>query len=239
MINHDGGIPGFSSQAWFLPSDGLAVFTVMNVETTASYNVALRVTEDALGVPLTDPQSRQSSSAPTKVQPCDTNSTINLDLFEATYMNPGYGDFSLCAALSNATYCASVLEDFTPVSPNHTLDSTTLYGSWSHDRVWAKQLLVQRAQGVACSMSVPGEGEEIVQLALTAVTAYPQGFGRDQTPFVYAEAAPPDMPVECIVRANGSEVVGCGLMNIGLMDNTWMARTGSVQERADAWFARV
>ena len=240
MVNHDGGIPGFASQAWFLPADNIAIFNAMNVQSPASYNVALRVTEDSLGVPRTDPfNSLFADSPPTNSTPCDVNITIDATLFEATYTNPGYGNFSLCSAHSNASACAPVLAALAAVSPNGTLDSTSLYGTWARDRVWAKEMLVQRAQGVPCSTSIPAEGEEIIQFSLTAVTAYPQGFGDNQTPFLYAEVAPPDLPVECVVRANGTEVVGCGLMNIGELDDVWMSRTGSVKERADAWFDKV
>ena len=71
----------------------------MNVASLASYNIALRVTEDSLGVLRTDPfNSLFANPPPTSSPPCDVNITIDAALFEATYTNPGYGNFSLCSA---------------------------------------------------------------------------------------------------------------------------------------------
>ncbi|KAH9925640.1 beta-lactamase/transpeptidase-like protein [Epithele typhae] len=229
VIYHEGGIPGFYSEAWFFPSDRIGIFTSANAASAAPYLLALRVAETYLGLDITPAPSSSSSSTGTAIDAPNNVSTsvlAALPSYPGTYSNPGYGNFTLCAATSSAVPgCGAILAAYAPVSANGTLDADLLYGDFAPERVWASQF----------RMRPTGAGAFVVQME----SAFPQGYGRDETPFTLAPYTHP-VAVQC--EEKHGKVVGCGLMNVALAgsgDTTWEAREGSVEEMADAWFVKV
>lgn len=103
-------------------------------------------------------------------QPEDVQSEdypLDLEAYAGTYSHPGYGCFTLCHPSSKNARCKDVIANYTKVFPLD--DAPALHASW--DRVWFSHLRVN---------VLP------VRLAMiTAMTLFPDGYGRDKTPFAY------------------------------------------------------
>ena len=153
-------------------------------------------------------------------------------IYEGTYSNPGYGEFTLCTAQSTSTACVAILSNFSAVSP---LDPLILYGSWSPARIWGSHI---RLRPVPSHEDTGCAQEDVSHFDMELETVFPRGYGRDTSPFIYREPLSPFVRVQCVSRTG--HTAGCGLMNAGEYDETWKGRSETtVRGRADAWFDKM
>src|SRR6267154_4454668 len=145
---------------------------------------------------------------------------LELEEFSGTYTNPGYGAFTFCSPSGSSSYCQDVISDFTAVdsvqsSAPHSLQ---LLAAWP--RIWASHIRAVHQSG----------NKFLVQWT----SLFPEGYGRDITPFETAEIGTSDATAEFVVE--DGKVVGFGL--VGLVGQlTERERThATVKDRVDVWF---
>jgi hypothetical protein len=153
--------------------------------------------------------------------------TIGLELaleeFSGTYNNPGYGSFTFCSPSSGSSYCHKVITDFTVVDTAklNAPSSPQLLAAWP--RVWASHIRAMHQSG----------NKFLVQLT----SLFPEGYGRDNTPFETAEIGTLEAPAEFVVE--DGKVIGFGVFGlVGQLTEQERTQT-TVKGRADVWFDKV
>ena len=136
-----------------------------------------------------------------------------------TYYNEGYGTGVLCSVHSSSPSCESVLDAFRSIdpslSPNTT--STDLFASWI-------TLFSTHVRFIYTNNS---------QYLISIGSIYPQGYGKNCTPF---STLAPGAMAKLVVEDN--KVVGFGWNDIGDDGDDVVKRKGSVEETSDVWFVR-
>ena len=177
-------------------------------------------------------------------------SSTKLNSFAGTYFNAGYGkgNLTLCSPTtpspSLSAECKQVIEDFAsfPSSAPELDDNSTLYASFR--TLWSSHARLHYV------------GNDTFQIQITYL--FPEGYGKDQTPFETYEDGEAGGTVRFAVRrgenSNGlgmtsmlgertvdmeEEVLGFGLFDtVGAVTDR-EKKGGSVEETADVWFERV
>ena len=210
---------------------------------------------------------------------------MELERYVGVYRSPGYPEITLCAPPPLHTHttnprCISALKTYSALE-NLTNSRNTLYfafhGVWvSHGRLVyspndsegesePKELSESRGAGAGESKSGDqrlGKEENGGVFKFTATYLFPEGFGKDKTPFESAVTPQTVGTVRFVVRAatssggggggvgsgsgsdngavtRGGEVVGFGLFGLVGEQTNRERDGGSVKERADVWFERV
>ncbi|KZT23833.1 beta-lactamase/transpeptidase-like protein [Neolentinus lepideus HHB14362 ss-1] len=233
FVYHSGAIPGFSTRTVFLPSDGLGMVILLNVDEKASVHTELsfKLMDSFFSISEVDPYSYLNSDAqvnsdePTASSPpyeSSTEQSTDLSSLSGTYSNPGYGAFTVCDPSSTSLYCSEVLADFAAVdSVIGGVSGAYLYAAWP--RIWSTHLRFIHRR------------DNEFELIFTAL--FPKGYGPDLTPFETTETGEGQGRAEFVVE-NG-KVIGFGLFGL-IGEETERDRLGgSVQQRAEAWFTRV
>jgi len=145
--------------------------------------------------------------------------------FSGTYTNPGYGTFTFCGPSSSSPDCQRVITDFNAVdkAQSSAPSSPQLLGSWP--RVWSSHIRAIHQSG----------NKFLVQ----CTSLFPEGYGRDSTPFETAEIGTSEATGEFVVE--DGKVIGFGLFGmVGVDEPTERERTHTtVKGRAEAWFDKV
>ncbi|RDX40963.1 beta-lactamase/transpeptidase-like protein [Lentinus brumalis] len=162
------------------------------------------------------------------------SNAIDMAKWAATVLNHGYGNITFCAPGDNSTtYCAGALADWAAISANGSVDPHALYATTpritTHAMMWH----------VCMTTTDSGDQDKgsAASFLLTLQSIYPQGFGRDTTPFLEDTSSLfefPETDVQCLLDGQGN-VKGCGWMDL----EPGHERTGSVQERADVWWDKI
>ncbi|KAG8221711.1 beta-lactamase/transpeptidase-like protein [Butyriboletus roseoflavus] len=225
VVYHTGSVPGLSTLVSFLPSDEIGIALFANGENKAEPVMLFlnRILDSALHLTSSlTPTSSPSRNAMT-TEPTAQNLSLSLDAFAGTFANPGYGSFTLCSPSSTSSYCVTVQSNFTIVDSvqGNAGNSEDLLAEWP--RVWSSHVRMRHQQG------------SVFQIHLTSL--YPNGYGKDTTPFETRGVGPAEGLAEFVVE--DGKVVGFGMS--GLVDQlTERARTHeSVQDRAEVWFDKV
>lgn len=238
IITHDGGIPGFVSRLIILPRENLAVIALLNTDGPWQDLVPLAVIDSVLGLDVTPtlPSSTSiSSSASTPAANTSCNPSVPIESFAGNYTSLGYGNITFCAPStgtgtneSTTAYCAEALYDWASISPNGTLAPNALYAM-------TPRLATHAVMQYVCPEKDETSKNETAQFVATLRSIYANGYGRNTTPF-YEDASIvfPEIDVECLMDEQAG-VIGCGWLNL----EPGHKRTGSVQERADAWWAKI
>lgn len=243
VISHSGRMPAHLSEALLLPSDKFGIVALSNADQPqeAHLKVAYRIVEDVLKLPhVMDPDEKPSLANMTNLGDArsggSTTVTLSASLarYAGTYTNPAYGNFTLCAPTTRSKYCARVLADFAACDERG--EHPALYAAYprftsSHIRLTPDPL--QRARSTA---ELATAHENIDAWELEFVALFPNGYGKDSTPFVYRVLGGSTMEVRCVVV--GGLVDGCGIVDVTL-DEGRVLRKGPVKEAADVWFDRV
>jgi hypothetical protein len=142
--------------------------------------------------------------------------TLEVDL-TGIYYNAGYGAGELCGVHSSSPSCESVLDAFRSIDPSLSTNptSTDLFASWD-------TILSTHMRFTYINDS---------QYSISSGSIYPQGYGKNSTPF---STLSPGATAEFVVE--NEEVVGFG-MNISGDDGD--AQSGSVEETAEVWFVKT
>ena len=142
-------------------------------------------------------------------------SPSEVDMLTGTYYNPGYGTGVLCSVRSTSSPCKSVLAAFYAIDPSLSANSTSadLFASW----------ITVLSTHVRFTYTNAG------QYLLSIGSIYPEGYGKNTTPF---STLAPAATVEFVVEEE--KVVGFGWYGIG----DHVKRAGSVEETSDVWFVK-
>lgn len=219
---HDGGVPGVSALVVATPDDGIGFIALANADAKQSslINIAALAAEKLLG-------SGNSSSSPTNQSSLSRanlrrrsrvtsrlESTAALDSLDiaGTYFNAGYGTAVLCSVHSTCSSCQNVLDDFHSIDKSLSSNSTDLFASWIS--TFSSHVRFTRSNDT--------------QYIISVGTIYPEGYGKDSTPF--STLAPG--PLATFVVENGC-VVGFGISGI-----SGVKRPGPVEAASDVWFDR-
>ena len=212
--------------------DDIGVIVLTNADSKADpiLDIVLEVAEKAFG----SENSSSSSSSPTNQSTTATRRSNlpvprhagvtarvddglpHVDL-TGTYYNAGYGTGVLCSVHSSSPSCESVLGAFRSIDPSLSTNSTStdLFASWF-------TLLSTHVRFTYTNDS---------QFLISIGSIYPQGYGKNSTPFsTLAPAAIAKFEVE------NKKVVGFGWYDIDDDDDDNMKREGSVEETSDVWY---
>jgi hypothetical protein len=134
-----------------------------------------------------------------------------------TYYNAGYGTGVFCSVHSSSPSCESVLDAFRSIDPSLSPNSTSpdLFASWV-------TLLSTHVRFTYTNDS---------QYLISIGSIYPQGYGKNSTPFSTLD---PAAMAEFVVE--NEKVVGFGWNNIG--DDGDVKQSGSVEEISEVWFVK-
>jgi hypothetical protein len=136
-----------------------------------------------------------------------------LDL-AGTYHRTGYGTVVLCSVYSTSPSCQSVLDDFRAVNKSISLNSTDLFASFN--TLWSKH----------AHFTHTNASKYLISLG----TIYPEGYGKNSTPF---STLAPATTAQFVVE-NG-KIVGFGFND---SDTSDLTHGGSVEETSQVWFVK-
>jgi hypothetical protein len=208
------------------PEDGIGIVVLVNADAKDRpiFDIILKVVEKAFG-------SADTSSSPPANQPtishrstlsrrtgmtarAESSGTSSLDL-AGTYYNPGYGALVLCTMHSTSPSCESVLDDFRAVNNSLSPNTTDLFAYWR--TMWATHVQFTHTNA----------GQYLVSIG----TIYPEGFGRNSTPF---STLVPVTIGQFVVE--NERVVGFGFNETGDSDVTLNGQ--SVEDTSQIWFVK-
>jgi len=226
VITHDGGAPGVSTVIGAALEDGLAVIGLANASVKQSYilDIILGVARKAFGLAASS-SSSSSSSSPSTNQSTVSRRDLPPDVaartdgavspsssdLVGTYFNAGYGTAELCGVESTSPSCQSVLNDFRSIDKSLSANSTDLFASWKTP--------------LSSNILFAPNGTEYV---VFVGSIYPEGYGKNSTPFSTLEAG----AIAKFVVENES-VIG-----FGIYFSPDEEEAGSVEETSDVWFVK-
>ncbi|KLO13824.1 beta-lactamase/transpeptidase-like protein [Schizopora paradoxa] len=229
MIQHTGGIPGFSSSVCFFPNDGFGIAILMNSGDKEAVNEAiqLRIAEDVLGLERTRRAENPKTAQP-KQPTYNASSPVPFIAYAGTYRNPGYGSVTFCAPSSTSEYCSDVLDAFkvvdnaqsAPLPPDSTVPQ--LYAKW--ERFWSTHVRLVHVE------------ETTFKVALT--TLFLKGYGTNKKPFETFEMDEYKGEVKFVLDGKGENVEGFGFFGIG-DDRRALGDAQGIKESSIAWFEKV
>ena len=208
--------------------DGLAVVALANADSKqpSMIDIALLVAEKAFGLGTGISSSSPSANTSTLrrtasnqrrhagvTSRADGTAVPHYDVdLAGTYYNSGYGTAVLCGVHSSSSSCQSILDDFRSVDKSLSSNSTDLFASWK--TTWSSYLRFTRTFGS--------------QYMVYTGSIYPEGHGRNSTPF----STQFTIGLATFVVENNS-AVGFGITGISGVN-----RSGPVEEASDVWFVK-
>lgn len=222
---HYGGVPGVSALVAAAPDDGIGFIALANADAKqlSMTNIALLAAKKALGSETGNHTSSSPTNASTPLranprrhirvasQVESTAAPPSLDI-AGTYFNAGYGTAVLCGVRSSSSSCQNVLDDFRSVDKSLSSNSTDLFVSWI----------------TTFGSHVRFTHLNDTQYIISAGTIYPEGYGKNSTPF--STLAPAGLATFVV---ENESVVGFGISGI-----IGVERPGPVEEAYDVWFVR-
>jgi hypothetical protein len=205
--------------------DGIGVIVLLNADDEsqqpAIYNITLLALAKAFGLEATSgsspantstfSSSNQQRRASISALQSRASSSPYLDL-AGTYYNAGYGTWVLCSVHSTSSSCQSLLDDFRSVDNSISPNSSDLFVSW--ETVISSQLRFTYTNDS--------------QFTLSGGTIYPEGYGKDSTPF--AQFIPMGQATFVVEDAT---IAGFGISGISGVE-----RKGPVEKASDVWFVK-
>ncbi|EIN06835.1 beta-lactamase/transpeptidase-like protein [Punctularia strigosozonata HHB-11173 SS5] len=227
MIWHAGAIPGVSALAALFPEINTAVVVLANADNKSDATIAIggQIITSIVGQ-LTDGQTDpedSTASMPMQSRTAGRAQAISLMDLAGTYSDPGYGTFNLCAPGSSSSYCHDVISNFSTVDGSLG-DTPQLLAASA--RVWSSHI----------RFTQHSDNENVFDVRFT--TLYPQGYGKDTSPFEMMKLGEGMTTAEFVRNLQG-QVIGFGLFGVAGEVTNRMRAGGTVQERADAWMAKV
>ena len=238
---HFGAVPGFSTLVAFLPADNLGAALLANTDEKQdeNLNILFRLIDEAFDLPPLRAAERSGFSVRKILEqdvphdPIDHDEIhMDLDSFAGTYEDPAYGTITLCTSSSVSAHCSRVLADFAPfenASPSSSPHVAALFASWP--RVWSSHMHLTPRRAGSDSASSTSFDARFPRL-------FPEGYGRDTTPFEYWDSLMSTGRAEFVVGTGGA-VEGFALITDELAASARAAKGVNVREVGDAWFALV
>jgi hypothetical protein len=225
VISHPGDAPGVSTFVAAALQDGFGIIVLANADSkdTALLNITDAAAAIAFGIgdssfpPANQSTPSRRSEQPRHASPIargdhgDAPAPSDVDLLTGIYYNAGYGTGELCSVRSSSPSCKSVLDAFHAIDPSLSPNSPDLFASWI-------TLLSTHVRFAYTNGS---------QYLIYIGSIYPQGYGKNITPFSTLDSGATAEFVE-----EHGKVVGFGWNDI--TDD--VKRAGSVEETSDVWF---
>jgi hypothetical protein len=207
------------------PEDGIGIVVLANADAKALSldKIILGVAEKVFGAenssnfpPADGPITSRSilprhSSVTSRADSAGTPPYLDL---AGTYHSTGYGTIVLCGVHSTSPPCRSVLDDFRAVNESISSNSNDLFASFI--TVWSKHAHFTHTNASNYLMSFG--------------TIYPEGYGKNSTPF---STLAPATTAQFVV--DNGKIVGFGLNDSDISDLT---HGGSVEETSQVWFSK-
>ncbi|KAH8102687.1 beta-lactamase/transpeptidase-like protein [Cristinia sonorae] len=200
FVYHSGGIPGFSTRVGFLPEDDLGIVVLANADekNDAQLRLVMRIIRDVLGSDTSDLGSVSSPAVAghsrSKLTPQVPSQRVTgpglrtpIERFAGTYWDAGYGKITLCAPTSTSPECRDVLKTFS-VFEDVTAEENrnTLYAAYP--TILTSHLRITHV----------GPGDE--DFVLTFTSLFPEGYGKDTTPFETTEEELAEVKVKFVLE---------------------------------------
>lgn len=195
--------------------DGVGVIVLANADAKQPYmtDIIGLVAEKAfeLGTGVSPSANTSTLRRRTGVSPREESTAAPgiLDL-AGIYFNAGYGTAELCSVRSSSSSCQSVLADLRSVDKSLSSNSTDLFASWI--TTFTSHVRLTHANDS--------------QFILSSGSIYPEGYGKNTTPF---STLAPGVLATFVVE--NESVLGFGVSGISGVE-----RTGPVEEAFDVWF---
>lgn len=225
VFQHDGSVPGISTLVTIQPWDNIASVILTNADNKYLQNLEIAQTigaSSSIGntVAVSAGVRRPSVRSAAILRSRAEDSAPPLANLAGTYSNGGYGSpITLCDTSSTSQYCAQTLAAFHIVDTYAAAEDngSELYATWP--RAWSSHVRLTHLEGN--------------QFTALPTTLYPNGYGRNTTPF---EEISGTGLVEFVVE--GGKVAGFSLRESVGEETNREKKGGSVEETADAWFIR-
>ena len=228
---HDGSAPGVTAHVTATPEDGIGVIVLANADQRelSVTEITLLALEKAFGLGTGIPSSSPSANTPTAAATlrrttsdlrhvgvtCRGKGTAapyyDVEL-AGTYSNAGYGTAVLCSMRSSSSSCQRILDNFRSVDKSLSSNSTDLFASWA--TIFSSYLRFTQTNGR--------------QYIIFSETIYPEGYGKNSTPF----STQITVGLATFVVEDES-VAGFGITGISGVN-----RSGPVEEASDVWFVK-
>jgi hypothetical protein len=242
---HDGAIPGLSAEVYFLPDDNVGIVALANGDAKHQYELALiyRIIEDFLGLERKESErilhELHTHTADSKGQQADRSRTsefgakpttplsLPLHHYAGTYYDPGYGNLTFCAPTPHPSpACAPVLGAWAAFANVTDPATNELYVAVSS--VWISHIRLTHTDGDA--------------FGLSGTYLFPEGFGKDRSPFMSSETADTVGTVTFWVRDAGgpqASIIGAAINGFVGEQTERQRLGGSLAETAEVWLQRV
>jgi hypothetical protein len=206
--------------------DGIGIVVLVNADTKGSSleKIILGVADNVFGAGNSSnhPPADDSITPRSTILPRPAGVTARADSagtppyldLAGTYHSTGYGTVVLCSVDSSSPSCRNVLDDFRAVNESISPNSTDLFASF--DTLWSKH----------AHFTHTNASEYLISLG----TIYPEGYGKNSTPF---STLAPATAVQFVV-GNG-KIVGFGFNDSDTSDLTYGV---SVEETSQVWFVK-
>lgn len=201
------------------PNGGFGIIALANADAKqpSLTDIALLAAKKALGSETKNSNastlSRANPQPSSEMTPrAESTAVLHSRDMAGTYFNAGYGTAVLCSVHSSSSSCQNVLDDFRSVDKYLSSNSTDLFVSWI--TVFGSHVRFTHSNDT--------------QYTIYAGTIYPEGYGKNSTPFARQSA----IGLATFVVENES-VVGFGISGISDVE-----RPGPVEEASDVWFVR-
>ncbi len=253
-MRHSGAIPGFSTQAVFLPHDKIGIVVLLNASNKANQAIAIvyRIIESLLKLPhaassryvekaknVSTASSSARGSLPTSSSRSATvsgaigvtakHTDFPLEKYVGTYTNPGYHNVTICSPLQTTSanpICQETLAEFKHFDNLAYTSNSTLY--LAVPNTWVRNARLTRSDGE----------EDPQRFTATFTYLFPHGYGRNVSAFELSEDGEDVAKAQFVVE--GGEVVGFGMNQSDVTEVTErQKRGGSVKDTAGVWFEKV
>ncbi|KAI0286671.1 beta-lactamase/transpeptidase-like protein [Russula aff. rugulosa BPL654] len=231
FISHTGAGPGVSTQIAAALEDGFGIVALVNADAKADaiQEIVLGLAQQALGLGYKPPAPANNSVTSRSISPRHVSAgvTARVDRRGApsypqypdpagTYSSAGYGTLVLCSARTSIPACKNIQNDVRALNGSLWPKSPDLFTDWG--AVWYKHGYFSYTNGSSYEIDIG--------------TIYPQGYGKNTTPFALTgEYTTAEFVVE------DGQVIGFGFNDSASVLPVNPA--GSVKETSQVWFDRT
>ena len=221
---------------FLLPSDKLGIVALANGDGKYEKLPAMiyRIIEDYFKLPRKESErlsfpgaisKNSSNTARLAISSVEhkSPSTLSLTSFAGSYYDPGYGTLTLCSPTPTPSpECTGVLNAFSSFYDVYNSATPELYSAISS--VWISHLRFVHTEGN--------------KFDLDGTFLFPNGYGKDRTPFQTLEDGdPPAAKVEFLVE--GERVKGLAMNGLAGQTTERQRTGGSLEETAEVWLNKL
>jgi hypothetical protein len=177
-----------------------------------------------------------ASAIPTSTPTAITN--VDLSQMVGAYQDAAYGEYFLCSPLvsqDNITHgCKEVLDAFSTLENVTALANRKLYGYMRRTTLLAEHVTLKLLSNDGDSGS--SKSSKNVTFEMNWTNVYPKGYGADTSP--YESSLTQGAGFHAVFQYEDEKIRGFGVFGLAGQVLERERRGGSVQEKAEVWFAR-